>query len=86
MKRIHWIVDVDFPAQVLHCTANLSGTILTNGYSQLVSVIHGTLCYGNSHDVLMCFLNVFSTLVILLCPRSPKPSLRMSDRLLDRLA
>lgn len=36
VKHVHWIVEVDFAAKVLHCSAALSGTILTQGCSQLV--------------------------------------------------
>ena len=29
VKHVHWRVDVDFPARVLHCSAQLSGKVLT---------------------------------------------------------
>lgn len=49
VKHVHWRVDVDFPARVLHCSAQLSGKVLTPA-----------TC---SHLILdVCELNVISVL------------------------
>ena len=36
VKHYHWLVKVDFPAQVLHCSLRLTGTVLKDSCSQLV--------------------------------------------------
>ena len=36
VRHYHWLVDVDFPAQVLHCSLRLDGTVLAEGCSKLV--------------------------------------------------
>lgn len=36
VKHYHWLVEVDFPAQVLRCSVRLSGSVLKDGCSRLV--------------------------------------------------
>lgn len=36
VKHYHWLVEVDFPARVLRCSARLKGTVLKDGCTQLV--------------------------------------------------
>lgn len=37
VKHLHWVLEVDFSAQVLLCSVKLTGSILTENCNQLVS-------------------------------------------------
>lgn len=36
VKHYHWLVDVDFPAKVLHCSVTVKGSAHVDGCSHLV--------------------------------------------------